>query len=183
MEKESIGKESEDIDWNWIEGKTETIYSAWATIVLDFYNIDIEPEKILEFSNLLDKTIIDIKNKDEKSVSQTYAGLYSLLVDFTQKTNIGKDKKSAIDIKGDVIRAYAHVSSDDWEKVQTEIMSAEEKITDLVNEINKEDNPKKYNVNKIYVLLEELKNSLDTKEKKIFYIKYKNLIEEINTII
>ena len=143
----------------------------------------MESSKILEFSNLLDKTVIDIKNKDEKSVAQTYAGLYSLVVDFSKKTEMGKEKKAAIEIKGDIIKAYAHVSSEDWDSVQAEIASAEKKATNLVNEVNKEDKPKKYNINKMYILLEELKNSLDTKEKRIFYIKYKNLIEEINTII
>lgn len=184
MEQELVGKEEDgEIDWNWMEGKTETLYSAWSTIVLDLYDIDVESSKILEFSNLLDKTVIDIKNKDEKSVAQTYAGLYSLVVDFSKKTEMGKEKKAAIEIKGDIIKAYAHVSSEDWDSVQAEIASAEKKATNLVNEVNKEDKPKKYNINKMYILLEELKNSLDTKERRIFYIKYKNLIEEINTII
>lgn len=183
MEQELIGEEASEIDWSWMQGKTETIYSAWGTIVLDLYDIDVESGKIIEFSNLLDKTIIGIKNKDKKSVAETYAELYSLVVEFSKKTDIGKEKKSAIEIKGNIIKAYAYVDSDNWDKVQEEIINAEKKATNLVNEVNKEDNPKKYSVNKTYILLEELKNSLDTKEKRIFYIKYKNLIEEINTII
>ena len=36
-----------------------------------------------------------------------------------------------------------------------------------------------YKVNKCYVLLNELENSMDLKDKEIYYIKYKNLLEEL----
>lgn len=41
---------------------------------------------------------------------------------------------------------------------------------------------KSYQINKIYVLLNELKNSLEQKDKDIFYIKYRNLMEELTEI-
>ena len=41
---------------------------------------------------------------------------------------------------------------------------------------------KEYKVNKTYVLIKELQNSLGYKDKKMFYIKYKNLMESINTL-
>ena len=52
-----------------------------------------------------------------------------------------------------------------------------------MNNIGKEGEKKKYNINKTYILLEELKNSLSKKDTEIFYIKYKNLLEEINVLI
>ena len=39
-----------------------------------------------------------------------------------------------------------------------------------------------YKVNKTYILVKELQNSLDLQDKEVFYIKYKNLLESINTL-
>ena len=39
-----------------------------------------------------------------------------------------------------------------------------------------------YKINKTYVLIKELQNSLDLQDKEVFYMKYKNLLESINTL-
>ena len=41
---------------------------------------------------------------------------------------------------------------------------------------------KEYKVNRCYVLIKELQNSLSYKDKKLFLIKYKNLMESINVL-
>ena len=41
---------------------------------------------------------------------------------------------------------------------------------------------KQYTVNKSYILLKELQSSVELQEKEIYYIKYKNLISEINLL-
>ena len=43
-------------------------------------------------------------------------------------------------------------------------------------------NENSYMVNKSYVLLNELKNSVPLNDSEIFYIKYRNLLEEINEL-
>ena len=40
----------------------------------------------------------------------------------------------------------------------------------------------KYNVNKAYMMIEELQNAINLKEKEIFLIKYKNLLEELENV-
>ena len=41
---------------------------------------------------------------------------------------------------------------------------------------------KTYKTNKVYVLLNELANSLVEKDSDLFYIKYKNFMEAINEL-
>ena len=41
---------------------------------------------------------------------------------------------------------------------------------------------KEYNVNKSYVSLKELQNSVKTQDKTIFFLKYKNLMQEITLL-
>lgn len=59
---------------------------------------------------------------------------------------------------------------------------AEGKFLETLNNVSKDKDQRKYNINKTYILIEELKNSLGTKEKEVFYVKYKFLIEELNTL-
>ena len=44
------------------------------------------------------------------------------------------------------------------------------------------DENKQSNVNKGYVMLNELKSSISMQDKSVFLIKYKNLLEEINNM-
>ena len=183
MEQELIAVDDKETDWDWIQGKAEVLCSTWASIVLDLYEIDVEAQRILDFSNTLDDIIIHIKAKEKQNTARDFANLYSLLIEFSTKTEIEPLKKDTIIIKSQILNAYAYVETEEWDKVQENIINAEKKMTETMTEISKEEDQRKFNVNKTYILLEELKNSLDTKDKGIFYIKYKNLLEEMNNLI
>ena len=59
---------------------------------------------------------------------------------------------------------------------------AEGKFLEILNNVSKDKDQRKYNINKTYILIEELKNSLSKKDKQLYYVKYKFLIEELNTL-
>ena len=40
----------------------------------------------------------------------------------------------------------------------------------------------KYNINKAYIMINELKNSVNLKDNEVFLIKYKNLLEELENV-
>ena len=44
------------------------------------------------------------------------------------------------------------------------------------------DSTKQYSINKVYVMLNELQNAVSIKDKSVFLVKYKNLVEEISNI-
>ena len=67
-------------------------------------------------------------------------------------------------------------------RLETEIVKAENLLVGLVNDANLVDDERKYNINKAYILTEELKNSLSTQDSGIFYVKYKNVLEQLNII-
>ncbi len=182
MEKETIVLEEEKIDWKTIEGELEVLASTWANIVLDLYKIDVKAEDILGFSNDLDEAIINIKKK-EKALSAMYlAKLYSYLPKFVDKDGIEEIEKESLQAKTHIINAYAYAETKNWDKIKTEIQKAETIFTSLVNDTENIDNQKKYNINKAYILIEELKNSLERKDLGIFYLKYKNVLEELNIL-
>lgn len=184
MELEQTVGQQKEANWNWIQGEMEVFFSVWPSIVLDLHEINVDGSNITEFSNTLDESLINIKNKDKEKTAQSLAKLYNFLPDFINSTEMECIKKNSIDAKSKIINAYAYVESEDWEKVQTEVTNAGDKIMDIMDEnACKEDDKRKYNINKVYILMEELKNSLSKKDKEIFHIKYKILLEELNTII
>ena len=69
-----------------------------------------------------------------------------------------------------------------FEKMEIEISKAEGIFANLVNDAAFVNDQRKNNINKAYVLIGEIKNSLYTKDTGIFYLKYKNALEELNVI-
>ncbi len=183
MEQALISVDEGETNWEMIQGEAEVFYSSWATIVLNLNDIGVSNEKILEYSNYQDEAIIGIKNKDKQKALENLSNAYSLLYDFMQNTEIEDTKKEAIRAKGCIISSYANVEKDDWEEVQNQVGNAEVIFVNLVNDAEKLKEPQKFNINKTYILIGELKNSLNLKDKEIFFIKYKNILEEMNTFI
>ncbi len=184
MEKDLLIGNSEEINWEWMKGEIEVFYSVWSQIVLDLYNKGVSSDKILEFSDNLDNAVLSIKNSDKKSSAINLAKLYNIIPDFSNHTSsIDEIKKNTLQTKKYILNAYANVDSENWEGVNSETEKAERAFMQAMNNIGKEGEKKKYNINKTYILLEELKNSISKKDTEIFYIKYKNLLEEINVLI
>lgn len=181
MEQEQAAIGTKEVKWEWMQGQVEVFYSVWVTIILDLYEIGVDAEKILGFSNTLDNVSMSIAEKNKEKTAANLAALYQFLPDFANKTNIDELKKDAIQTKSYILNAYAFVQGENWDKVQEEVGKAEKHFIDRMNHIQKEDS-RKFNINKNYILIEEMKNSLSTKDKQIFYVKYKNLIEELNLL-
>ncbi len=68
-----------------------------------------------------------------------------------------------------------------WQKIKDEVASAESNFNVLLNNVEENENSI-YNINKTYIVLKELQSSLDEQNAIIFYLKYRNLISELNVI-
>jgi len=184
MEEQLVTESSKaEVDWNTIESETEMLYSTWGAIVLDLYKIDISNEDILSFSDTLDEAIINMKNKDKALSCMYLAKLYSHLPKFAKNnTKLDEIKKETLQAKSYIINAYAYAETTNWDKIEEEVSKAENIFKNLVNDVKYIEDKRKYNIDKSYILIEELKNSLKLKDTEIFYLKYKNLLEGLNVI-
>ena len=79
--------------------------------------------------------------------------------------------------KVDVIKAYVNINLENWEELTKNLENAIKNFEPIVNNVSEVE--KEYNVKKAYVLLQEFKNSINTKDKEILFSKYKNLMEEL----
>ncbi len=182
MEEETIVQENNEVDWKTIEGELEILCSTWPSIVLDLYNKDIKSEDIVGFSDALDQAIINAENKDKNMTAMYLAKLYGYLPTFLGKIQTEEMKQEAIEAKSYIVNAYSYVQTDDWERVDSEVERARNLFSSLVNDPSLINSAKKYNINKSYIVIEELKNSISSQDKGIFYMKYKDALEELNVL-
>ena len=176
-----LNQTTKEIDWPELKNDIENLYYSWNTILLDLYQINVPNDKILGFSSDLDKATICIKNEDKTNGITAIANLYEYLPVYAEQIFSENAKKNIIKTKAFVIKAYSLIEIPDWNNVKNEISKALEAFGLVATDANYViDNS--YKVNKCYVLLNELNNSLNLKDKDIFYIKYKNLIEELNNL-
>ena len=183
MEEETITKNDKEPDWETLEGELEMLYSTWPSIILDLNNTEIDKNDILAFSDTLDEAVINVKNKDKALSAMYIAKLYRYLPIFLEKNSNDDIEKKAEESKSYIINAYAYAETSNFDKMQSEIEKAESILIALVNDAKYINDDRKYNINKAYILIEELKNSLRTKDTDIFYSKYKNALEELNILL
>lgn len=182
MEQETIVSGKKEVDWESIEGEIEVLSATWTTIVLDLYQLEVSSEDIIKFSNDLDQAITQVKKQDKTLTCMYFAKLYGYLPTFLNKSNPEEIRRDALEAKTYIVNAYAYAETENWDKMKNEIEKAESIFSSLVNDAKYVNDQRGYNINKVYILIEELKNSLETKDTGIFYLKYKNAIEGLNIL-
>lgn len=168
---------TDEIDWKNLESEISNLYKSWSEIIIDLNKINNNNENILKFSNDLDETTKYIKAQDKVNSLSMVAKLYSYLPQFMELYENDGRKIAFMQTKTNIIRAYSIIEQEKWEEIKREVYSSINNFNPILNDVN--NNKNQYNVNKIYVLLNEFNNSIDTNDKEILYIKYRNLIQEI----
>lgn len=171
---------NEEIDWNYIKNTVEVLYSSWPTIMIDLHSTNIKNEDILTFSNNLDGLIINIENEDKKATLNTLAILYSYLPSYIQQFSDDTDKINIQYSKSSIVNAYVLLEEDKWEDMKVETTKAKEYFNLIINSVREDRNQN--SISKTYVLINEMDNSIRLKDKKLFYLKYINLMESAMNI-
>lgn len=169
----------DEVDWITIKSEVEIMYSTWNSILLDLYNMNIPNEDILGFSQSLDNAILAVKSEDKQKSLEGLAILYSYLPKYMEKIQVDESRKNILQAKSNIMKAYALVEQENWAEVQNQLNQADTAYSKVANDVKYIEN-KQEEVSRIYILIKELKNSTNLKDKDIFYIKYKNLMNTIN---
>lgn len=180
MQRESVLISSKGTDWTILKSNVEIFYSSWSPIVLDLYKLNINKDDILNFNTTLDNAVIFMKNEDKANTALALATLYSYIPKYIESYSNDSLSVNLAKIKSCIVNAYAAIETDNWEEVRKQLSNAENNFTVILNQVS--DDQKTYNINKSYVLFKELQNSLTTQDKDLFYIKYKNVMEELNLL-
>lgn len=176
-----LASNKEEIDWERIKYEIESLNEAWTVILLDLYSLNVNNDDVVAFSTDIDSTIISIKNENKQDTLTNLAKLYSYIPIYEKGISAENNIQNVKQTKAFLINAYSVVGQGNWDEVQTNINECEKTFKNVVNDIEFA-RKNEYKVNKTYVLIKELQNSLDLQDKEVFYIKYKSLLESVNTL-
>ena len=181
MTQSGILTSNRDIDWSSCKNELELIYTSISTITLDLYKINVAQEDILNFNKEMDNLTATIQKEDKQETLNQLVKTYNYISKFTQNINCNQLYKIAIETKTNVFTAYAKLEENKWKEMDSDVSKAIETYSTLLTSSEIDEN-KQSNVNKGYVMLNELKSSISMQDKSVFLIKYKNLLEEINNM-
>ena len=169
-----LNTERKVTNWEKIKNDIEKLYTSLVIIELDLEESGIEEATILGFSKLLDNTVISIKQEDKQKSIENLANLYKYIPQFYSKND---DIKYVYQTKAEILEAYSLVETEAWEQIESKISSAQEKFIKVTEKSNK-----KITTNKVNLLLKDLKEGIKLKDKEIFYIKYKNILDKMGNL-
>lgn len=181
LKRNGVLTSNENVDWDNVKSEVEILYSSLPNITLDLYQANSNQNDVLkinqEFDNLTKAVQEENKEKTMGELSKVYEAVYN------SAQNIAGDglEKSVAETKMHILKAYSKIDTQDWDSIAGDIQNGINAYSKLVTD-TKIDERKHYTINKGYVLLNELQNAVKLKDKKIFLIKYKNLLEELDKI-
>lgn len=181
LQENSILVQEDEIDWKTIKVNVETLYSITPNITLDLYQLSVNQKDIVDFNSKLDNLTQVIKDEDKQKTLVCLADLYDYIPKFIEKCSDDETENIAIKTKNNILKAYSILETDDWNSISNYINDAVQEFTSLLTGIG-QDEGKQFNVNKVYIMINELQTCIKLQDKEIFLIKYKNLLEELRNI-
>ncbi len=165
------------INWENLKLEIENLNNTWPSIIVDLYKANVDNNKLTEFSDLINNCIGNIKNENRTETLNSLAKLYEYIPVFLEKIVPDDQQVELAKTKVEVIKAYVNIDLENWDGLKGNLDSAISNFEPIVNNTNEAE--KEYNIRKAYVLLQEFKNAVDTKDKDLLFMKYKNLMEEL----
>lgn len=169
------------VDWTEIKKETEKMYQTWPTILIDLNALNINKDNLLKFNSVLDNVTKAVQKEDKKVSLAELGNLYSLIVSYTKEYSNDTKKVNLLQTKSYVLYAYALCEDEKWQDMQKYLKEAQGVYNSIMNSGVESANNVAH-MNKGYILLNELEKSTNTKDKSIFYINYKNFMQEIATM-
>lgn len=175
-------RDTNTIDWNDLENQAENLYDSWATITLDLNAMNVSSDDILSYNTNLDNLLLSIKDKNKVNSAICLANLYSLVPKYMSETLEDEKKIQIENVKSSIVSAYSIVDTGKWDDIINLLGNAENELKAFINSSNDLSSIKQAKVNKSYVLLKELIKTSNEKNTDLFYLKYINLIQELENI-
>ena len=176
-----LASNENQINWENIKAEIELMYSTWDTIMMDLYKLNVPTENINGFSRALDETTLSIKNEDVSKSISSLAKLYSYLPTYLEYSTEDNEEINIKLTKQYIIDAFALATNENWGAVSTKVNDAINSFTPVLNDLEFIKG-KEHLVNRIYIILNEMQSSLVNNDKDIFFINYKNIMNELNIL-
>lgn len=171
-----------ELNWEEIKNDVERVYTTLYPVTLDLYQVQTNQEDIVNFNKEYDNLTQAVKNENKDETLEELTLLYDYLPRFIEKCTDEQKEKIIINTKNYIFKAYSVLEQEEWGVISENINKASEEFTRLVTDIDNKEKENQYNINKTYIIINELQNAVLIRDKEVFLIKYKNLLEEIENI-
>ena len=155
--------------------------TSWRVILRYLYSLNSQNTDVLGFSDKLNDTILSIKDRDKNLSLINLRDLYSYIPRFLELAGINDENQKIKQAKTNLINAYIYANEENWENVKKELLNCELQINSIANNKEYVEN-REYKANKMFILVKEIEKSTSIQDKTLFFMKYKNLLQSINSI-
>lgn len=176
-----LGKQTVDINWDELKGKIENLYTTWITVSNDLKQVGVPEEMLDSFSEKIDFLAYAIKNYNKEETLNNVILLYEYLPKFVEIYTDDEKSKNVLYSKYNLLLCYKHVNLEKWDELQNSLSDLKKSFSNIYDKKD-EYTGKSVNISNASIIIKEMNNTVNIKEKDIFFIKYKNLIQELNII-
>ena len=181
MEEAGILVDSKDINWEKLQTQVENLYISIPTITLDIYKVTKNQEEILKFNSQFDELTQAMKTENKEETLSKLVNLYETINNFVTQVSKSDNEKIISQTKLNILKAYSKLDSKNWQEIANDIQIATKNFEILLTDIEVSEQ-KQYTINKVYIMLNEMLSAVEKQDQDVFLIKYKNLLEELNSI-
>ena len=170
IEYEDYGANIDTEEWKNIKKDIEDLYTS-LSIIQDDVNIKSEDtnDDIISINKNIDNMLLDSTNMDKNNLIKECSDMYKNIVNIAEKVEYDNSKLCILKIRENIYKSYSDVLNDDWDLAKSDLQLAESYI-DQMNKDNKKEK----------IAIKNVINSIDNKNKEIFFLKCTNLIDKIN---
>lgn len=173
--------DNEKVDWDIIKEEVESIYSSLPTTLIDLNSLNVNQDNLVKFSATLNQVISALDKEDRREAVLRLSDLYVLINSYLNEYSDNNTMLNVISTKSYITKAYSLLEYDDrWEEIKRNISSARVQYNNIMNGNLQNENIN--SINRGYILLGEMEKNVDAKNKKVFLINYKNLMQELDII-
>lgn len=181
---EEVGALTKDdeIDWKQIKNEVEKIYTSLYPMTLDLYQTSVNQQDVVNFNKEYDNLTKAVKEENKENTLKELSILYDYLPKFVENCTDEEKEKALIKTKNNIFKSYSILEKEEWSTISDNINTAIQEFSKLVTSMDNKESGSQYNINKANVMINELQNAITLKDKEVFLIKYKNLLEELQNI-
>lgn len=171
-----------NIDWNNIEYIYENIFTSIPIMALDLEKKNVDSNLISNLNIALNGIAQSIIGQDKNSCMINYYNLYAYLNEIVKDVVEDDYTVNYYGTITNVLNAYALSNQENkFKEMEESINKAINQFTNILKDDSIEYN-KKQNIKKIDLKLKQTKDSIKLSDKNIFYLQYKNVMQDLITL-
>ena len=151
-------------------------------MTLDLYQTSVNQQDVVNFNKEYDNLTKAVKEENKENTLKELSILYDYLPKFVENCTDEEKEKALIKTKNNIFKSYSILEKEEWSTISDNINTAIQEFSKLVTSMDNKESGSQYNINKANVMINELQNAITLKDKEVFLIKYKNLLEELQNL-